>query len=246
MRKQIANILFLLLPLCVVAQEQQSVSTTSASAPAKTQNNKIFTGFSGGMMLHLGYAFSQSPDALFRNASLLDYDKLSSLPRSGVTMGIGGALRVHLLNHIHIGSEGFMSSMPLMKTGSHVRMGYGGVLCDYYWTWGKVSPLIGMTVGGGSMSRLYVPYDKENIESTATETTYNASYTKTPFFMLDPYIGLEIELTRRIALLLRLDWVLPFGGNGSQLSKDVSWSHYVSPSGPRLYVGFMFGHLHQK
>ena len=96
------------------------------------------------------------------------------------------------------------------------------------------------------MSRLYVPYDKENIESTATETTYNASYTKTPFFMLDPYIGLEIELTRRIALLLRLDWVLSFGGNGSQLSKDVSWSHYVSPSGPRLYVGFMFGHLHQK
>ncbi len=244
MRKQIVRILFLLLPLCVTAQEQQSIQTETA--PPKAQKQKILTGFSGGMMLHLGYAFSQSPDALFRNASLRDYEQLSSLPRSGVTMGIGGALRVHLLNHIHLGSEGFMSSMPLMKTGSHVRMGYGGVLCDYYWTWGKVSPLLGMTVGGGSMSRLYVPYDKEEIESTETETTYNASYTKTPFFMLDPYIGLEIELTRRAALLLRVDWVLPFGGNGSQLSKNVSWSHYISPSGPRLYVGFMFGHLKRK
>ena len=119
-------ILFALLPLCLPAQKQQSeFSTTEEKGEETTSRSRLFTGFSGGMMLHLGYAFAQSPDELFRNPSLMT-DK--NLPKSGVTMGIGGALRIHLLNHIHIGSEGFVSTMPLMKTGSQIRTGYGGIL----------------------------------------------------------------------------------------------------------------------
>lgn len=240
-------ILFALLPLCLPAQKQQSeFSTKEEKEKETTSRSRLFTGFSGGMMLHLGYAFAQSPDELFRNPSLM---KGENLPKSGVTMGIGGALRIHLLNHIHIGSEGFVSTMPLMKTGSQIRTGYGGILCDYYGHWGKkVRPIVGITVGGGSTNRLYVPYDGERVTGKEDKdgriTEYNASYTKTPFFMLDPYIGLEIGINSHISLLTRIDWVLPFGAKGSKLSnQDVSWRNYAAPSGPRLYIGFMFGHL---
>ncbi len=240
-------ILFALLPLCLIAQEQQSeFSAKEEKGEEKNSRNRLFTGFSGGMMLHLGYVFSQSPDELFRNPSLMTD---SNLPKSGVTMGIGGALRIHLMDHIHIGSEGFVSTMPLMKTGSQIRTGYGGILCDYYGNWGKkVRPIVGMTIGGGSTSRLYVPYDGEIVEGKEDKegqtTEYNASYTKTPFFMLDPYIGLEFSLNNHISLLTRIDWVLPFGAKDSKLSnQDVSWRNYVAPAGPRLYIGFMFGHI---
>lgn len=257
MIRKAALTLLVLLPLLLSAQGQQTeyqTATSSANTDKGEKNgsrNHLFSGFSGGMMLHLGYAFSQSPDELFRNPSLMTDN---TLPKGGATMGIGGALRIHLLNHIHIGSEGFVSTMPLMKTGSQIRTGYGGILCDYYANWGKrVRPVIGMTIGGGSTSRLYVPYKAETVEGEDNKendipTVYNASYTKTPFFMLDPYIGLEIGLNNHISLLMRVDWVLPFGKKGSQLSNSgqhttVAWRNYVAPSGPRLYVGFMFGHL---
>ncbi len=239
-------ILFLLLPLCLHAQEQQSEYQPDKDKENKKTRSRLFTGFSGGMMLHMGYAFAQSPDELFRNPSLMT-DK--NLPKSGVTMGIGGALRIHLRDCIHIGSEGFVSTMPLMKTGSQVRTGYGGILCDYYGHWGKrVRPLAGITVGGGSTSRLYVPYDEEIVtgkeDKYGQTTEYNASYTKTPFFMLDPYVGLEISLNNHISILTRIDWVLPFGTKNSALSRqDISWRNYVAPAGPRLYIGFMFGHI---
>lgn len=246
MSRRLLLILLTLLPLCLTAQEQQSESSREdKKAEEQTSRNHLFSGFSGGMMLHLGYAFSQSPDELFRNPSLM---KDETLPKSGTTMGIGGALRVHLLNHIHIGTEGFVSTMPLMKTGSQIRTGYGGILCDYYGNLGKrVRPQIGITVGGGSTNRLYVPYNGEIVEGEdkyGTGTKYNASYTKTPFFMLDPYIGLEITLNNHVSLLTRIDWVLPFGAKGSKLSdQKVTWNNFITPAGPRLYLGFMFGHL---
>ena len=92
-----------------------------------------------------------------------------------------------------------MSTMPLMGTGSNIRTGWGGAFCDFYTNWGKVRPLVGMTIGGGSMKRLYVPDQAEGVDfATADSTHYNASYTKTPFFFLDPYVGLEIGLNTSI------------------------------------------------
>ena len=209
------------------------------------EHKPILTGFTGGMMLHGGYLFSKTPDELFRNASLTA-QSIPNLPRDGFTMGLGGALRLHLIDHIHLGGEGFVSTMPLSASGTSIRTGWGGVLCDFYATLGIVRPIVGMTIGGGSTKRLYVPTNPKQTVQDNEGTEYNASFTKTPFFLLDPYVGLEIGL-KRVALLIRVDYMLPFGkGKNGILSQDVSWSNFLSPSGPRLYFGVMFGKFERK
>lgn len=229
---------FLFLTLPTLALSNDSISHSE-----NEEETSIFSGFSGGMMLHVGYAFASSPDALFRNASITD---VQNLPKDGVTMGIGGAMRFHFFKHLRIGAEGFVSTMPLMKSGSNVRTGWGGALVDCYWKGKKVTPFVGGSLGGGSTRRLYVPGDGTSVQS-GDSIVYNASYSKTPFFYLDPYVGLEFKLTRRMNLITRIDWLLPFGkgeqGVGSERVKEtIRWSNFITPSGPRLYIGFMFIH----
>ncbi len=221
--------------------KEATASAKREKKEEKKSDNGILTGFTGGMMLHAGYGFAQSPDELFRNGSLAGDEGLSNLPKDGVILGIGGALRVHLINHIHVGAEGGVSTMPLMKSGSNARTGWGGAICDFYGTVGKVQLFIGGLIGGGSTHRLFVP-DNE-VQVSGEGITYNASYTKTPFFLLDPYVGLEFELGNHANLLIKADYMLPFGkGNNGLTTETVRWSNFISPSGPRLYVGVMFGH----
>ena len=263
--KKILCILFAILPLCLEAQrrsqdtykpapdeqvqtaqdESENIKITkkskSNSDKSDKSDKKIVTGFSGGMMIHGGYAFSQTPNELFRNGSL-EGSKLSDLPKDGFTFGLGGTLRLHLIDHIHLGGEGHMSFMPLMSSGSSIRTGWGGAMCDFYATLGIVKPLIGMTIGGGAIRRVYVPEDAEQITKGENGMVYNASYSKTPFFLLAPYVGLEIALGK-VAMLIRMDYLLPFGKDNDGLATPtVKWSNFVTPSGPRLYVGFVFGH----
>ena len=245
---------FTFLALGITAQAQEAYTNDSIPQQQQPQEqeqtkekkkaSEIFTGFSGGMMLHGGYLFSDDPRKVFSNSGLGNDDYVKGLPKKGFCFGIGGLMRIHLINHIHVGAEGFVSTMPLMGTGSSVRMGWGGAFCDVYTTWGKVRPFVGMTIGGGSMSRLFVP-DKASIVTTSDSTIYNASYTKSSFFLLDPYIGIEIALKTHTALLIRIDYILPFGKSASKLTDNVKWSNFMSPSGPRLYIGFIFGKLNK-
>ena len=226
----------LFLCLCAWGQEEH----------ASTRSNTILTGFSGGMLLHGGYLFADSPDKVFSNTGLGNLDYVKGLPKDGFCYGLGGALRAHLVNHIHLGAEGFVSTMPLMRTGSNVRTGWGGVLCDAYFQLGKIRPLLGFTIGGGTMKRLYVPKQDEGVDYAETDSTYyNASYTKTPFFFIDPYVGLEANLTSHMALIVRIDYMLPFGRTDSQLTDDKKWKGFMEPSGVRLYIGLMFGKLNK-
>ena len=91
------------------------------------------------------------------------------------------------------------------------------------------------------MRRLYVP--NAEVVVSPDSTNYNASYTRTPFFFMDPYVGLEIGLGNHTALLIRIDYMLPFGTTDSNLTGKVKWSNFMTPSGPRLYIGIMFGKL---
>ncbi|MBR4263152.1 MAG: hypothetical protein IKQ48_01075 [Paludibacteraceae bacterium] len=259
MRKQILFIALLFLPLCAAwGQEEQYSSSSyddenryessSSRRESKKSSSPVFTGFSGGMMIHAGYMFSDSPDKLFSNTGLGSEDYRKNLPKDGAAIGLGGALRIHLLDHIHLGAEGHVSTMPLMKTGSSIRTGWGGALCDYYFHVGKIRPMLGMTVGGGSMRRLYVPNNAAVVVPSGGDSTfYNASFTRTPFFLLDPYVGMEIGLSSHVALIIRIDYMLAFGRSTSDLVKglaeDVKWSNFMTPSGPRLYVGLMFGKM---
>ena len=244
MRKTIFLILVsaLLLPGLTARAQEDADTPQEVKAKKSRSASGFFTGFSGGMMLHGGYLFAKDPRYVFSNTGLGSPDYVKNLPNDGFCMGLGGTLRAHLINHIHLGAEGFVSTMPLMKTGSNVRTGWGGAMCDFYTDWGKVRPLIGMTVGGGVMKRLFVP-DAPTVTSADSETNYNASYTKTPFFLLDPYIGMEIGLTNHMALIIRIDYMLPFGTSKSKLTPNVDWSNFMTPSGPRLYVGLMFGKM---
>jgi hypothetical protein len=244
MRKTIFLILVsaLLLPGLTARAQEDADTPQEVKAKKSRSASGFFTGFSGGMMLHGGYLFAKDPRYVFSNTGLGSPDYVKNLPNDGFCMGLGGTLRAHLINHIHLGAEGFVSTMPLMRTGSNVRTGWGGAMCDFYTDWGKVRPLIGMTVGGGVMKRLFVP-DAPTVTSADSETNYNASYTKTPFFLLDPYIGMEIGLTNHMALIIRIDYMLPFGTSKSKLTPNVDWGNFMTPSGPRLYVRLMFGKM---
>ncbi|MBQ7192281.1 MAG: hypothetical protein IJS00_05355 [Paludibacteraceae bacterium] len=226
--------------LCTVAAFAQEEDEYASEENYGKQERQIVTGWSGGISLHGGYGFASSPDEMFRNGSIKDeISTVGDLPTKGVLLGLGTEVRMHLIDHVHLGAEGYISAMPLMRSGSQVRMGWGGALCDFYGTIGRVSPLIGMGIGGGVTSRLFVPNT-----ATVTDTVglaYNASYTKTPFFYLDPYVGLEIKLTTMMALQLKVDYLLPFGKGKKGVSNTVSWSNFLSPTGPRLHVALLFG-----
>lgn len=71
------------------------------SLRAQSTHNEIYRGFSGGMMLHSG--------ALFNTSSSAHASDRPFCPQ-GATFGIGGAARVHLLEHLRIGGEGFVST----------------------------------------------------------------------------------------------------------------------------------------
>ena len=232
------------------------MSVYSSEIPADSlaaQKRPVFTGCSGGMMLHVGYLFAPDAGSLFGNTA---FNSMAEMPRGGVTFGIGGAAKVHFLDRIHLGGEGFVSTMPLMGNNSQIRTGWGGIVLDHYWTRDRFRPFLGFTLGGGSMRRMYEG-EKEDGQSmvrfgdptstnatTAGETpaspegglTYNAYFRKTTFLFVGPYVGFEYALTQRVALVCRLDYVVPFGRN---LTDEYA---YMAPSGPRLYVGFMFGH----
>lgn len=219
---------------------------TASGAESKDRGGAtFFSGFSGGMLLHGGYLFADDPTKVFSNTGLGNPEYVKGLSKSGFCYGLGGTLRIHLLNFIHLGAEGYVSNMVIAGgTGSNVRTAWGGAMCDVYMSWGKVRPLAGLGIGGGAMKRLYVP-DQAPVAygNTGEETNYNASYIKTPFFYLDPYIGMEIGLGNHIALMIRLDYMLPFGRTNSPLAGDVQWSNFMTPSGPRLYIGILFGKL---
>ena len=190
--------------------------------------NKVYQGFSGGMMLHTGYLFGQDKNAPF------SADGRSTSPQ-GALFGIGGALRVHLWKYLRAGFEGFVSTMPsgltdchdILKPGSYVRTGCGGILADCCWRMDKMWPYIGGTIGGGSLKGLYIVEGDQNSWTKDANSTFH----KQAFFYVTPYVGCDYCLTRKVHITFRLDWMLAFHKN-----------ELVLPTGPRLYFGFMFTH----
>lgn len=189
---------------------------------------RVYQGFSGGMMVHTGYLFGRD-----RHAPVTT-DGRSTSPQ-GATFGIGGAMRVHLWKHLRTGFEGFVSTMPatmtdcrdILRPGSYVRMGWGGVLADCCWRLPKAWPHIGGTIGGGSMKGLYIVDGDQNSWTQDANSTFH----KQTFFYATPYVGCDYCMTSKVHLTFRLDWMLAFHHNALAL-----------PTGPRLFVGFMFCH----
>lgn len=193
---------------------------------AKNDSTAIFQGCSGGMMLHAGYLFGQPV------AALPSGDCVSP---QGLTYGLGGSMRVNLMKHLRIGCEGFSSTMKsevtdqrnYLQKGSYIRTGWGGVIADACWRLEKVWPFIGGSVGGGAMRTLSIV--DGNQDDWLEEGS--AILHKQGFGYVNPYVGIDYCITKRIHATFRLDWMLAFANK-----------QLVLPTGPRLYVGIMFCH----
>ena len=194
---------------------------------AQTDSVAIFQGCSGGMMGHVGYLFGQPAAAVLPSGE--------SIAMQGMTYGLGGSMRVNLMKHLRVGCEGFSSNVKsgvtdqrdFLQKGSYIRTGWGGLIADACWRLEKVWPYIGGSVGGGAMRTLSVVEGSQ--DDWQTESTVILH--KQGFGYVNPYVGMDYCITRRIHATFRLDWMLAFADK-----------QLVLPTGPRLYVGIMFCH----
>lgn len=180
------------------------------------QGNKVIKGFSGGMMVHSGYQYG--------------CDNPFGLDISAPTFGIGGCAKVNFSDHFRAGFEGYFSTAPIkrgVESGSHNKLFWTGVLADFFCTRGKFTPYIGTTLGGGMEAAFYM-FDGDKHDWTPEGMTV---LHKQPFFVIDPYVGVEYAVGAALRLTLKADWMLALNSDG--LNK---------PMGPRIYFGFIFAH----
>ena len=195
---------------------------------AAKDSTVVLQGYSGGMMLHAGYLFGDNPNA----PHTVDGQLCSPY---GVTMGIGGSLRVHLWKHLRAGCEGFVSTMKshntnmrnILQDGSYVRSGWGGLIADACWRMEKVWPYVGGAIGGGATHSLYVLEGSQDDWEPEGYTVLS----KQSFFYVTPYVGMDWCITKRVHMTFRLDWMVALHDRA-----------IAYPTGPRAFIGFMFCH----
>lgn len=145
---------------------------------------------------------------------------------AGAPMGIGGLVRLHLGEHWRVGTEGYVSTLRQLHNGSYVKMGWGGLLGDFYWTFGRFMPFAGLTVGGGGQTNLFMLETPPDDWTPSTETYSNTG----AFMVIDPFVGCDFVVSQTFHLSLKADWL-------NAISSKVE-----TPSGPRIYLGFIFYH----
>lgn len=195
---------------------------------ATSDSTAIFQGYSGGMLVHCGYLFGHNADAPLLTTSV-------PISPQGATFGVGGSLRVNLMRHLRVGFEGFVSTMNSsmtdmhqdLQSGSYIRTGWGGLIADACWRLEKIWPYIGASIGGGAMNSLFV-VEGNQMDWQPEETIY---LHKQEFLYVAPYVGCDWCMTPRVHITLRMDWMLAMCNN-----------QLLLPTGPRLYIGFMFCH----
>ncbi|MBO5902405.1 MAG: hypothetical protein J6Q40_00200 [Tidjanibacter sp.] len=186
------------------------------AASASARSGLGYRGFSGGMMLHSGWV---------NGGSMEIGGKMQDM--AGLPMGIGGALKVQLGDHLRVGTEGYTSALAYGDFNSSLSVGWGGLLVDWAFVGrsGKTS-FFGATVGGGSVKNLTL--NTEPADDFVAEE--GVSFRRYAVPLITPFVGMEYPLTERINVVLKADCLIP-------LSDAPDF-----PLGVRLYVGFMFGH----
>lgn len=192
-----------------------------------TNKSRVFQGCSGGMMVHAGYLFGQPAGAILPTGE--------QISMQGMTYGLGGSMRVNLWKYLRVGCEGFSSNLKtgvsnqhaFLQKGSYIRTGWGGVIADACWRMEKVWPFIGGSIGGGAMRTLsIVDGSQDDWQAEGIAILH-----KQGFGYVNPYVGMDYCITKRIHATFRIDWMLAFAKK-----------QLVVPTGPRLYVGIMFCH----
>lgn len=181
------------------------------------------------MMLHTGYIQSRT-----FGLSAPGGEPIGVMQVKGGAIGIGGQVKFAFgteTDMLRIGSEGHSSTVSYNPSPSYAHTGWGGILVDYIrHTKGKVHPYIGVTVGGGGV--------KNHIMADGSTSDFitepHMAMHKYAFMAIAPFIGMEINLTQKLGLVIKADWLI----NATDPRRDFS-------SGPRLYVGIMFNRLNR-
>lgn len=222
-------VLFIFLPLSGIFATE--TDTTTDSIPTKKHRRMTYSGYQGGMMLHMGYAQSRN----FQLNNLSGAPIGSSCQLKGMVLGIGGAIRIGFGKHLRVGTEGYFSTHNYGPNASFAKIGWGGLLLDSHWKIKKVTLFVGGVIGGGSYTHLtLIDKDPKNPAGDYKEDfvieNQNASYRHYPFLAIDPFIGIEYAITKRIGLVAKIDYLL----NATNWTDDFA-------TGPRFFIGFMFG-----
>lgn len=186
--------------------------TILCTGTAHSQEKKTIRGFDGGMMIHTGY--------IHGNIIPLNHEI------AGAPLGIGGVIHLHLGEHCRIGSEGYVSKLNQMGNGSYIKYGWGGILGDFYWTFGRFMPYFGITLGGGALTSLLMTQSPESEWEPIGKTYFN----KKEFVAIDPFVGCDFIISEALHLTLKTDYLQGFGKN------------FYMPTGARIYVGVIFYH----
>jgi hypothetical protein len=194
-----------------------------SSAQKNKKNRLVYQGFSGGMLLHTGYVWSNTFEVSDGDGRIRDYI------RSGFPFGIGGKIHFLFGKHLRFGGEGYSTNLHF-KDKSYCATGWGGLLIDCIWQKKVVSPYVGFTFGGGSQKTLVLP-DNFNDQNNTSDIYFH----KFGFLALVPFCGMEIKATQKIKVNIKVDYLL----NLSNWQKD-----FVT--GPRLYIGVLFTTLSKK
>ncbi|MGN0188957.1 MAG: hypothetical protein ACI395_05525 [Candidatus Cryptobacteroides sp.] len=196
---------------------------TDVTAVAKPRGRMAYNGFFGGMMLHTGYLSAGNVSYTMSGGSAT-----RDVRMAGVPFGIGGAIRFVFGNHLRVGGEGAVSTVKYGQYKSTARMSYGGFLADCFWTAGRWRIFVGGLLGGGSQTNMLLLDDPKDDFVTEDGT---AAYRKFTYFLFSPFVGTEFAVSQKINIVLKADYMLTPVRHQSDFM-----------AGPRLYIGFMFGH----
>ncbi len=189
------------------------------TAMANTREKKsLFTGYTGGMMVHLGYAWGGN----------LTPTGLSPIAVRGVSTGIGGRIVFGLGPNYRIGSEGYVSTINYGDKRK-ASVGWGGLTMDWGWDIGKFRPYFGCSFGYGTYENMtaVAPPLNDNTPQLIVWHEYSTLF-------LTPFLACEYSITKRIKAHMRIDWIT------APLIQCNEWKDFSS--GPRIHIGFMFGH----
>ena len=178
------------------------------------RQSKVIKGFCGGMMAHTGWQFGG--------------DNPRGFSPKGVTFGLGGVAKLQFTRHFRAGFEGYFSTVGLKKEalkGSHNKIFWAGGLVDWFWQKGRFYPFVGVGVGGGMETSLYMfKGDKSDWEPEP-----EVIYRKQPFGYIDPFVGCDFAVGKALRLTLKADWLTAINNEGLN-----------RPLGPRVYFGIIF------
>ena len=191
----------LLLLSLIILSQLTTQAQNSSELPIK---------FRGGMMLHTSYLGNTRTEH----------------PLSGIGYGIGGQLSYAIGDHFRLGTQGHASNLRYKGQEGTYKLGWGGLLIGYQITYGRLHPVVGLTLGGGHIKDMYF-LETTNLDPDGTRTIIYRNYSS---MLISPSLSAEYTLKSNMTLLLKIDYIFPVF---SEHKEDFA-------SGPRLYLGILF------